>query len=244
MTGWRADEEVVAALHDAARRDDPDGYVAALPHACLVMPGDPATGGWPVVETATGTSVVVYTTVEAMPDSAGSDSAPGYTVWPAFDLLHGWPDPGWSLLVDGGLSTEVELTPEAVTLAAALAAEAYPLDTALWEADGDPRSYLDMVVAADVVVPMRPGGSPSLDLADPEFAWWRVPDGPAIALFTSPVRLRARLGDAPWLVAAFADVLRHWPAGHAALVDPDHHIGAHLPADAMAAMAEAARASW
>lgn len=226
------DEEVVAALHAAARRGDADAYVAALPHACLVMP---ATDGWAVADTAAGTHVVVYTSVEALPDGAS-----GHTVWPAFDLLHGWPDPAWSLLVDGGLSTQVELAPEAVPVAAALAAAAYPLDAALWRAGGDPRSYLDAVAAADVVVPMRPGGSPSLDLADPEFAWWRA-DGPAVALFTSPVRLRARLGDAPWLVAAFADVLRHWPDGHAALVDPDHHIGAHLPADAMAAMAEAAR---
>ncbi|MEJ3747577.1 SseB family protein [Actinomycetes bacterium KLBMP 9797] len=236
--GRWVDDEVVAALHDAARRGDPDAYVAALPHACLVMPGDPDEGGWAVADTPAGTSVVVYTSVEALPDGV-----PGYTIWAAFDLFHGWPDPAWSLLVDAGLSTEVTLAAEAVPVVAARAARAYPLDAALWAADAEPRSYLDAIVPADVVVPMRPGGSPSLDLADPEFAWWRVPDEPAIALFTSPVRLRARLGDAPWLVAAFADVLRHWPDGHAALVDPDHPIGAHLPADAMAAMSDAARTS-
>jgi hypothetical protein len=57
------------------------------------------------------------------------------------------------------------------------------------------------------------------------------------------VRLRARLGDVPWLIAAFADVLAHWPRGRAALIDPEHHIGAELPAAAMSAMVDMIRAS-
>jgi hypothetical protein len=237
VTGWDPDEYVLAALHDAARRADPDDYLAALVDACLVVPGDPATGGWPVTSTPDGTGVVVYTTVDALPPAFDA-----YAIWPAFDLLHAWPDPEWSLIVDGGLFTEVTVEPGAIARAAAQAADAYPLDVLLWAAEGDPRSYLDAVVAAEVVVPMRPDGSPSRDLADPEFAWWRVPDGPAVALFTSPVRLRARLGEAPWLVSPFARLLRHWPDGHAALIDPDHHVGAELPAPMMAAMAAAARA--
>ncbi|MCW6010089.1 hypothetical protein K1W54_36920 [Micromonospora sp. CPCC 205371] len=229
---WQPDEYILGALHDAVHRGDPDAYLAALVDSCLVVPGDPAGGGWPVVETPDGVCVVAYTMLEALPP--GID---GYAIWPAFDLLHGWPDPEWSLSVDSGLPTHVTVEPSGIAEAAARAADMYPLDVALWAAGGDPRSYLDAVVGAEVVVPMRPDGSPSRDLTDPEFAWWRAPDPPAIALFTSPVRLRARLGEVPWLVTGFIDLLRHWPDGHAALMDPDHHIGATLPAEAMAAMA-------
>lgn len=228
---WRPDEYVLGALYDAVHRGDPDAYLAALVDSCLIVPGDPAEGGWPVVETPDGVCVVVYTTLPVDIEQ--------YSIWPAFDLLHAWPDPEWSLSVDSGLPTQVTVEPSGVARAAARAADTYPLDVALWQAGGDPEPYLDALVAADVAVPMRPEGSPSLDLTDPEFAWWRAPDGQAIALFTSPVRLRARLGDVPWLVARFVDVLRHWPDGHAALIDPDHHIGATLPAEAMAAMTAA-----
>jgi hypothetical protein len=88
-------------------------------------------------------------------------------------------------------------------------------------------------------VPMRPKGSPSRDLANPAFAWWHTGDadsGAGVALFSSPVRLQASLGDVPWLVAPFTSVLSHWPDGCAAVVDPDHHNGMSLPAEAMAGM--------
>jgi hypothetical protein len=54
-----------------------------------------------------------------------------------------------------------------------------------------------------------------------------------IVLFSSPIRLQTCLGDVPWLQSAFIEVLEQWPDGHAALVDPGHHIGAVLPADLM-----------
>jgi hypothetical protein len=231
LSGWQPDEYILGALHDAVHRGDPDAYLAALVDSCLIVPGDPAEGGWPVVETPDGVCVVVYTILPV--------DIEGYSIWPAFDLLHGWPDPEWSLSVDSGLPTAVTVEPSGVARAAARAADVYPLDVLLWEAAGDPPSYLDAVAGAEVVVPMRPEGSPSRDLTDPEFAWWRAPDTPAITLFTSPVRLRARLGEVPWLVTPFVELLRHWPEGHAALLDPDHHIGAILPAAAMTAMAAA-----
>jgi hypothetical protein len=40
-----------------------------------------------------------------------------------------------------------------------------------------------------------------------------------------------------WVQAPFLDVVEHWPDGHAGLIDPDHHIGARLPADVMRQLA-------
>jgi len=153
--------------------------------------------------------------------------------------VHAWPDPKWSLLIDGTLDTQVQVEPDAIEQLAASATQAYPLDAALRTAAGHPRSYLEALIGADVIVAMRPKGSASRDLANPAFAWWHTGDaesGAAVALFSSPVRLQATLGDIPWLVAPFTAVLSHWPDGCAAVVDPGHRNGMSLPAEAMAGM--------
>jgi hypothetical protein len=243
VTGWRPDEQLLSALHDAVRRADHEAYLDTLLQTSLVMPTDPARQQWAVVP-ADGDAayVVAFSSVEALRESPAA-TVEQYVVWPVIDLLHAWPDPGWSLLVDGRLPTQAVLDPGVVARLAEWAAQAYPLDAALRAAGTDPVAYLDALLTSEIVVPMLPEGSPSRDLSDPEFAWWRVDAGPddgsgdrsaaAIVLFSSPVRLQTRLGDVPWLQADFVDMMEHWPDGHAALVDPDHHIGAVLPADLM-----------
>jgi hypothetical protein len=243
VTEWRPDEQLLSALHDAIRRADHQAYLETLLETSLVMPTDPARQQWAVVP-ADGDAayVVAFSSVDALRESPAA-TAEQYIVWPVVDLLHAWPDPGWSLLVDGGLPTQAVLDPGVVAQLAEWAAQIYPLDAALRAAGTDPVAYIDALLTSEIVVPMAPEGSPSRDLSDPEFAWWRVAAGPddgsgersaaGIFLFSSPVRLQTRLGDVPWLQADFVNVLEHWPDGHAALVDPDHHIGAVLPADLM-----------
>jgi hypothetical protein len=244
VTGWRPDEQLLSALHDAIRRTDQQAYLDTLLQTSLVMPTDPARQQWAVVPADGGDAayMVAFSSVEALRESPAA-TVEQYIVWPVIDLLHAWPDPGWSLLVDGGLPTQAVLDPGVVAELAEWATQAYPLDAALRAAGTDLVAYLDALLTSEIVVPMLPEGSPSRDLSDPEFAWWRVVAGPddgsgdrseaGIVLFSSPVRLQTLLGDVPWLQADFVDMLEHWPDGQAALVDPDHHIGAVLPADLM-----------
>ncbi|GAA0710919.1 hypothetical protein Drose_24925 [Dactylosporangium roseum] len=239
MNEWGADEHLLTVLHTAARRDDDETYLATLLDIGLVLPTSPSDEGWPMTETDDGPIVFAFSSVELMRASLADHVVTG-VVWPVLDLLHTWPDPAWSLLVDGSHGSQVLILPDAIAQLATRAVDAYPLDTALRGAAGHPRSYLNTLIAADVVVPLRPKGSPTHDLAKPDFAWWRTGDSaadPAVVLFSSPVRLQVSLGDVPWLVAPFVEVVRHFPDGCAAQVDPDHQIGMRLPGEAMAGMA-------
>lgn len=261
------DDDPVAALTAAALEGDDKAYLDALLRTSLVMPTEPGRQRWAAVPIAGhGTFVVAFSSEQALNEAP---VATGHSiVWPVLDLLHAWPDPAWSLMVDGGRPTQVVFAPDAVAALAERAVAEYPVDAALRAARRDPDAYLNALLPAEVVVPMLPTGSPSRDLSDPEFAWWRVTDtspgeqssprgqespkgppggqgspgapggrgghgGEMIVLFSSPVRLRTRLGDVPWLLADFLGVLEHWPDGAAAVVDPDHHIGAVLPAGVM-----------
>jgi hypothetical protein len=241
VTDWTPDASLLAALHEAAARQDLAGYLDTLLDACLVTPTDPDSGEWVVARDPQDRLVVPsFTSIEAMRASPIGAREQSYTLWPVLDLVAGWPDPQWSLLVDGTLPSQVWLAPETVAALADRVTERYPVDPALRAAAGDPEAYLQALLPADVVVPIRPAGSPSRDLTDPAFAWWslgpadRPPEG--ITLFSTPVRLQSRLGDVPWLIAPFVDVLTNCPPDCAMLVDPDHHLGAALPAEMVTAL--------
>lgn len=236
-TEWKPDEQLLHMLHDAVRRGDRAALLDALLNASVVMPAEPDSDDWAVATIEAGTWVVVFSSVQAMyaiPDGA----AQHFKVWPVIDLLNAWPDPGWALLIDGSLPTEVLLKPSTIAELAERAVDAYPLDGALRAAEGV-QPYVDALRSAEVVVPMRPAGSPSRDLANPDFAWWRTgseESGPAVILFSAPVRLQVSLGDVPWLTVPFTELMTHWPDRCAAIVDPQHDIGRQVPADVMEAM--------
>jgi hypothetical protein len=242
---WRADETLLAVLHNALRRDDDETYLATLLDIGLVVPTDQSGENWALAETDAGTMVVVFSSVEAM-HASPAGSAMTYVVRPVIDLVRAWPDRKWSLLIDGTQDTQVLIDAEAVAELAERAAELYPLDAAIRAAAGHPRTYLRALLSADVIVPMRPKGSPTRDLANPGFAWWHTDHSSnvaSVALFTSPVRLQVSLGDVPWLAVPFTKVLEHWPDGCAAAIDPDHQVAMSLPAEAMAGMAVALNAA-
>ena len=238
MKQWQPDEQQLHMLHDAVRRADRETYLETLLNTSVVMPAEPESDEWAVAAVEAGTLVVVFSSVDAL-HAAPDGAAQEHTVWPVIDLVHAWPDPDWALLIDGTRPTEVLLKPTTLAELLDRAREVYPLDAALRSAD-DLRSYLDLLWPAEVIVPMLPHGSPSRDLANPDFAWWRTGSeelGPAVTLFSSPVRLQASLGDIPWQAVRFADLLAHWPSRCAALIDPEHEIGRRVPAEALAALA-------
>ncbi|MGF7239423.1 MAG: SseB family protein [Frankia sp.] len=256
---WRPDEQVLSALHDAVRDADREAYLLALLDASLVMPTDATREQWAVVPVdGRAPCVTVFSSVEALRQSPAG-TAPSHIVWPVIDLLHAWPDPGWALLIDAGLPTQVLMEPEMVAELAERAVAGVPLDAAVRAAGTDLVAYLEALLAADVVVPLDPRGSSSRDLSDPEFAWLRIAadadasvaagagigPSPAIVLFSVPVRLQSRFGDVPYLQAPFTTVLEYWPDGHSGLVDPGHHVSALLPAEAIRSVAVSVRdALW
>ena len=247
MNNWQPDTHLLGLLDRAVRLGDSETYLTALLETCVVMPTD-STGGWPTASVEDGTMLMVFTSIERLVSSPVGAQASSSILWPVLDLVHHWPNPEWSLIVDPLLESQVLLEPSVIEELVRRATVGYPLDAALRTAGDDPAAYLNALLAAEVVVPTVPGGSPSRDLSDPDFAWWL--DGPGtsnegIAIFSSQVRLQARLGDVPWMVAPFVEVLEHWPAGCAALVDPDHHLGRRIPGQVLdrftARLAEAAQ---
>jgi hypothetical protein len=244
VSEWHADEELVAVLHSALARDDDEAYLSTLLNLSLAMPDETGDGSWATAPTEVGTVVVAFSSVERMRASPVGDHVP-YAVRPVLDLLHEWPNPAWSMLVDGTTDTQVLLEPGAIAQLTEQAARDHPLDAALRSAGGRLRSCLEALLHADVVVPQRGSGSPTRDLFDPGFAWWRTEDPddePAVVLFSSPVRLQLGLGDESWLAAPFADVARCLPGGHAALVDPQQHTAARVPAAVVDGLSVALRA--
>lgn len=243
-TDWQADEQLVGVLHSALARDDDATYLDTLLNLSLVMPDETGDGGWATAPTEVGTVVVAFSSVELMRAGPAGDGVP-YVVRPVLDLLYDWPDPAWSLLVDGATETQVLLEPGAIAQLSEQAARDFPLDGALRSVAGRLRPYLEALVHAEVVVPQRPEGSPARNLSHRDFAWWRTDDRdgePAVVLFSSPVRLQLRLGDVPWLTAGFLDVAQCLPDGHAVSLDPGQPTGARLPAAAVDGMAVALRA--
>jgi len=237
-TNWEPDEQQLHMLHDAVRRLDRAAYLDTLLNTSVVMPADPDSDEWAIASLESGTWVVVFSSIDAL-RAIPSGADQHHKVWPVIDLLHAWPHPDWALLIDGSLPTEVSLKPATIAELVESAVGAYPLDAAL-SAAGDLQSYLDALQTAEVVVPMRPAGSPSRDLANPDFAWWRTgseESEPEITLFSSPVRLQVSLGDVPWLIVPFSDLLPHWPNRCAALIDPQHDISRRVSADVMSALA-------
>jgi SseB protein N-terminal domain len=141
---------------------------------------------------------------------------------PFAQLAAEWPDPRWTLAIGPG--TPVAAYVAGADLPAVLAsvfAPANASEEALAAARGD--DAVAVLRAADLHLPLAPGGSPSRDLGDPEFPWWRVTGGgeTVVPAFTSERRMRGWLGaehpDADFVVVELALLARAWPDAQWAL---------------------------
>ncbi|MGW0431196.1 hypothetical protein ACWDV4_01405 [Micromonospora sp. NPDC003197] len=240
MTDWLPDEQQARLLHEAARSGDGEAYLGSLLDSCLVMPTDPDADRWAVLPVGDDTCVITFTTVDGLRASPIGDADSRYLVCPVLDLVATWPDPAYSLVVDPTLETQAVIGAELVSELATRACAAYPLDAALRAARTELGPYLEALLTSEVVVPIWPYGSLSRDLTDPEFGWWGATAEDAsvqVVLFSAPARVQARLGDVPWLIAPFHEVLTHWPQGCDALVDPDQPTGARVPGEVLKVLA-------
>jgi hypothetical protein len=101
----------------------------------------------------------------------------------------------------------------------------------------DPDGFTAALLRAELHLPVDPDGSPSRDLTDPEFPWWRLPDAngqPAVAVFTSEARLRYVLGDHDHVVLNAYRLASVWPDPQwAVAVNPGTSLAASLPGGAL-----------
>jgi hypothetical protein len=233
---WAPDPAIAHRLKGAVNTGDRTGYLRTLARTGLVLPISPAAAAgdepiaWAVESHEGRTYAFAYTSTAAM----GRPPRP-YRVCAAVDVAYGLPDRRWWLAVDTGRPTQVFLGPDGL---AGLRGAEEPVEAALRAAvaSGTREAYLLALLGAEIVVPMLPDGSPSRDLTDPEFAWWPAEETggrPAATVFTSEARLRATVGDVPWLAVDFADLVAVWPPDRDAAINPGSPIGGHLPVETL-----------
>jgi hypothetical protein len=176
-TAWQATGEPEQWLLAAREGDDAPAFLSGLARAdLLLLLPDGAAGSWAVSRIEDRPCLVAFTSVGAMTAVLGR-TAPHRRVRVA-ELATTWPDPSWSLAVDPGLPIEAYLDAGTVQDVAALSAQpATRLERALLRAleAGDIETYVAVLMPMPVLLPSTGAGSPSADVSDPAFAWFRLP---------------------------------------------------------------------
>ena len=223
---WEPANDVERGMRDALARGDVEAYRRVLGSATVFLPVPPSAGypgaspdplPWATGEFGGRTYILAFTSPEALRAAVGADTK-AYRPALFADVAHDWPDPQAWLAVDLGTPVQAVLDAEGVNMTAWLGElSAYPVDAALRaaiRADDDP-AYAMALLAADLVVPVRPEASSIAELTDPLFGWWRseTAEGqPVIAVYTSALRLRADLGDrVQHLVVDLGELAAAWP---------------------------------
>lgn len=200
---WRPATAVEDALRAARERGDAASYLAVLAETDLFLPvpDDHSAGAapfaWPLLRLPDeSTAVLAFTSEEAL--SYAVPHGRRYQAATFVDLAEAWPDPAWRLAVDPGLPIAAHLTgPELSVAVATVFAPDNDVEAAMVRARRaeDPDALLEALLGAELHLPCRPD-SPSRDLTDPEFPWWREGEESDVMVpaFTSERRLHGRLG--------------------------------------------------
>lgn len=215
MSDWTPATGAERTMFAAADRE---ALLAALVSAPLLMPVSPAAAdGLEPPAWATGvhdgvTYVLMFTSEEAIAACLPGRSV-RYRTDSVPDVVAAWPDPSWRLAVDLGLP--IGLTLDAAELQALpdLAVEGEDQLRAAVAAK-DPDLLTAAMLRSEMIVPVRPDGSESRDLSDPEFPWWTVTDqtgAPGVAVFTSEQRLHQALGDQDFVAVSSLHLAGDWP---------------------------------
>jgi hypothetical protein len=270
-TGWRPANATERAMADAAERDDRSGYFRALLDAELYLPGfsdetESEAQRFVTWDLLGGTHLLVFTSVAALRQAVGG-FADSYRLTSYAELRNRWPSPDWRLGINPGTPIDAYLEVDGVAQAAegvltvptgddlirsVKPAEVAPSPLNEMEegllaaiAARDTAEYVQVLLTAEVALPIgRPVADDSA-LYEPDFPWYPVDmgGGPAIEVFTSPERLGEAYGpDAPHLTVPLVAVLVVWPGtAYRLSVDPGTEHGLTLSgeqADALADVAE------
>ncbi|MGW0434905.1 SseB family protein [Micromonospora sp. NPDC003197] len=219
MTDWQPATEVETAMAAAVEASDRDAFLAAFVGGPLLLPVSPeAAAGraqlaWPTGVFDGLTHVIAFTSPEAIATCMPGESV-SYRLVSLTDVVDSWPDDTWWLAVDPGLPIGLRLSVgelRELPDPAAVEAEAALRDAIIRQ---DPDLLAAALLKSEIIVPLRPDGSESRDLTDPEFPWWCLPDAagdPALSVFTSEARLHQALGDHDFVVVSSYQLAESWP---------------------------------
>ncbi|GAB1640892.1 SseB family protein [Krasilnikovia sp. MM14-A1259] len=218
MSDWTPATAAEHAMLAAAQAGDRGALLAALVTGPLLMPLSPAAAeGREPPAWATGvhdgvTYVLMFTSPQAIAACLPGRSV-SYRTDSVPDVAATWPDRGWRLAVDHGLPIGLALTAEELRTLPDLAVDGEEAMRAA-VASEDPDDLTAAMLRSEMVVPVRPAGSPTRDLTDPGFPWWVLPDAtgtPTVAVFTSEQRLRQSIGEQDLVVVSSLQLAEHWP---------------------------------
>lgn len=214
-TPWEPANDIEVALRDAARDSDTLRYRTVLAEAVVLVPVQAPTGeddrdgvqapALVHTELPDGSVVIpAFTSPEALRHPDARVIAEQQASVPVAELTAAWPDPAWLLAVNPGLPIAGHLS--GAELPALMASVFEPVNDAE-RVLAAPTGWDDVVAALatcdlHLPVPATAGGGDLPDLTAPAFPWWcgttgaPVPDGTptVVPVFTSPERLRGRLG--------------------------------------------------
>ncbi|MBX7270168.1 SseB family protein [Micromonospora sp. Llam7] len=241
VTGWQPSTATERALLTAVDADDREGFLTELASGPLLVPvsAGAAAGrepaAWPTGNHDGVTHVVAYTSPAAIAAGLPGQSV-SYRVSGLADLAVDWPDDDWVLAIDAGLPIGVRLTADELrTLAAPTVEAERPLREAILRQDPD--VLMSVLLRAELVLPLRPGGPATRDLSDPEFPWWTLPDEQgrvSLPVFTSEARLRQSLGERDLVLVSSLQLTDRWPdLSWQLLLNPETPLAAALPGEAL-----------
>ena len=245
MTDWRPVTEAEVAMAAAVEAGDREAFLAAFAGGPLLLPVSPeAAAGraqlaWPTGVFEGLTHVIAFTSPEAIAVCMPGESV-SYRLASLTDVVAAWPDDSWWLAVDPGLPIGLRLSAaelRGLPDPAADEAEATLRDAIIRQ---DPDLLAAALLKAEIVVPLRPDGSESRDLTDPEFPWWCLPDAagePTLPVFTSEARLRQALGDHDFVVVSSYQLADSWPGPTWQLsVNPGTALATTVPGESVLAL--------
>lgn len=218
---------------------DRDAYLAALVAGPLLLPVSPAAArgleaaAWPTALLDGETHVLAFTSPEAIAACLPGERVE-YRIISLAEIVHQWPDPAWWLAVDPGLpigerisGVELGRLPDPP---GAVEVEERWRDAIARE---DPDALTAALLRAEIVVPLRPDGSGSRDVTDPDFPWWCLPDDvgqPCLPVFTSEALSRQVLGDHEVVLISSAQLAANWPdPAWQLLANPGTALAASIP---------------
>jgi hypothetical protein len=241
VSDWQPATGPETAMLAAAEAGDRAALLAALVSGPLLMPVSPAaaagheTAAWPTGTLDGATHVLAFTSPAAIAACLPGQSV-SFRMDSVADLIAAWPDPSWVLAVDPGLPIGVRLTAAELRALPDLAVAG---EEALRDAisRGNPDALTAALLQSEMIVPLRPDGPPTRDLADPDFPWWVLPDAngqATLPVFTSEERLHQALGDHDLVVVSSLQLAESWPdPGWQLALNPGTPLAASLPGTAV-----------
>lgn len=221
---------------------------------------------WRPVPVRARPSIVAFTSLKWLHGAIG---ATRFLIVDVLDLVTAWPDPAWTLVLNPGTPVDATVPGDQVRALAGppdpvpvpapppvpppVADAVVPpgfepgnrIDQELFEAaeSGDTDSFLRVLFAANVLVPIPPDAPLEVPPTEPDFQWEAALREPSsVQVFTSLVRLREALpedGSARFVYCDFRDLIQSWPkAEWSMLLNPGTRIGASLDGDQVGALSE------